>query len=60
MSLDTFKKIWKELWVAGVSFNSLNDKLQAISKLRSSGLSDGDITTSLKNISKEDYLRKKF
>ena len=59
MSRDTFKKIWKELWFAGVSYSSLNDWLQAISKLRTSGLSDGDITTSLKNLSKEDYLRNK-
>ena len=59
MSRETFKKIWKELRVAGVSYSSLYDWLQAISKLRNSGLSDGDITTILKNISKEDNLRKK-
>ena len=59
MSRDTFKKNWKELRVAGVSYSSLNDWLQAISKLRNSGLSDGDITTILKNLSKEDNLRKK-
>ncbi len=58
MSRETFKKIWKELRVAGVSYSSLNDCLQAISKLRNSGLSDGDITTILKNLSKEDNLRK--
>ena len=58
MSRDTFKKIWKELRVAGVSYSSINDWLQAISKLRNSGLSDGDITTILKNLSKEDNLRK--
>ena len=58
MSRDTFKKIWKELRVAGVSYSSLKDWLQAISKLRNSGLSDGDITTILKNLSKEDNLRK--
>ena len=58
MSRDTFKKIWKELRVAGVSYSSLIDWLQAISKLRNSGLSDGDITTILKNLRKEDNLRK--
>ena len=58
MSRETFKKIWKELRVAGVSYSSLNDRLQAISKLRNSGLSDGDIATILKNLSKEDNLRK--
>ena len=58
MSRDTFKKIWKELRVAGVSYSSLNDWLQAISKLRNSGLSDGDITTILINLSKEYNLRK--
>ncbi len=58
MSRDTFKKIWKELRVAGVSYSSLNGWLQAISKLRNSGLSDGDITTILRHFSKEDYLRK--
>ena len=50
--------IWKELRVAGVSYSSLNDWLQAISKLRNSGLSDGDITTILENLSKEDYVKK--
>ena len=58
MSRDTFKKIWKELRVGGVSYSSLNDWLHAISNLRNSGLSDGDITTILKNLSKEDNLRK--
>ena len=58
MSRDTFKKIWKELRVAGVSYRSLNDWLKAISKLRNSGLSDGDITTILENLSKEDYVKK--
>ena len=58
MSRETFKKIWKELRVAGVSYSSLIDWLQAISKLRNSGLSDGDITTILINLSKEDNLRK--
>ena len=59
MSRDTFKKIWKELRVAGVSNSSLDGWLQAISKkLRNSGLSDGDITTILRHFSKEDYLRK--
>ena len=58
MSRETFKKIWKELRVAGVSYSSLIDWLQAISKLRNSGLSDGDITTILKNLRKEDNLRK--
>ena len=32
MSRDIFKQIWKELRVAGVSYSSLNDWLQAISK----------------------------
>ena len=59
MGRDTFKKIWKELRAAGVSYSSLNDWLQAISKLRKSGLSDEDITTILKNLSKEDNIRKK-
>ena len=58
MSRDIFKQIWKELRVAGVSYSSLNDWLQAISKLRNSGLSDGDITTILENLSKEDYVKK--
>ena len=59
MSRDKFKQIWQELRVAGVSYSSLNDWLQVISKLRKSGLSDEDITTILKNLSKEDNLRKK-
>ena len=58
MSRDIFKQIWQELRVAGVSYSSLNDWLQVISKLRKSGLSDEDITTILKNLSKEDNLRK--
>ena len=58
MSRDIFKQIWKELRVAGVSYSSLNGWLQAISKLRKSGLSDEDITTILKNLSNEDNLKK--
>jgi len=58
MSRDKFKQIWQELRVAGVSYSSLNDWLQVISKLRKSGLSDEDITTILKNLSKEDNLRR--
>ena len=58
MSRDTFKKIWKELRVAGVSYRTLNDWLQAISKLRNSGFSDEDITYFLENLSKEDFLKK--
>ena len=58
MSRDKFKQIWQELRVAGVSYSSLIDWLQAISKLRNSELSDGDITTILKNLRKEDNLRK--
>ena len=56
MTRDKFKQIWQELRVAGVSYSSLNDWLQVISKLRKSGLSDEDITTILKNLSKEDNL----
>jgi hypothetical protein len=53
MNRDAFKNQWKKLRVAGVTYGSLNEWLEIISKLKESGISDEEITNLLKGLAEE-------